>query len=47
VPHVYIKGFFERSPPAYREVLERAWQPYVDGRASMDAAVKQLVEALP
>jgi hypothetical protein len=46
-PYVYGEGLMERSLPAHREVLERAWQPYVDGRVPMADAVKQLVEALP
>jgi hypothetical protein len=46
-PYVYGAGLLERSSPAYREALERVWQPYVDGRAPMGEAVRQLVEALP
>ena len=46
-PYVYSGGLFERASPAHREVLERVWQPYVDGRVPMADAAKQLVEALP
>jgi hypothetical protein len=46
-PYVYRDGLLERSPSAYREVLERVWQPYVDGRVPMAEAVMQLLEALP
>jgi hypothetical protein len=47
VSYVYREGVLERASPAYREVLERVWQPYVDGSLSMEAAAKQTVEALP
>lgn len=46
-PYVYREGLMERSSPAHREALERVWTSYVDGRAPMADAVKQLVEALP
>jgi hypothetical protein len=48
VPYAYREGMLERASPAYREVLERVWQPYVDdGSVSMAEAAKQTVEALP
>ncbi|HEY8518762.1 MAG TPA: hypothetical protein VIN61_01680 [Gammaproteobacteria bacterium] len=40
VPYAYSQGLFERAWPAYRPALERAWQPYVDGRAPMGDAVR-------
>ena len=46
-PYVYGEGLMERSSPTHREVLERVWAPYVDGRVPMADAVKQVVEALP
>jgi hypothetical protein len=46
-PYVYSEGMFEQSSPAHREVLERVWQPYLDGRVPMAEAAKQIVEALP
>jgi hypothetical protein len=46
-PYVYSEGLMERSWPAHREVLERVWQPYLDGRFPMADAVQQLVNALP
>jgi hypothetical protein len=45
--YVYSEGLFERSSPAHRDVLERVWQPYVDGRVPMAEAARQIVEALP
>ena len=47
VPYVYREGLFEWSSPAYREVLERVWQPYLDGALPMAEAAKRTVEALP
>ena len=44
MPYVYREGV---SSAAYREVLERVWQPYVDGRVPMAEAAKQIIEALP
>jgi hypothetical protein len=46
-PYVYSEGLMQRSLPAHREVLERVWQPYVEGRVPMADAVQQLVDALP
>jgi hypothetical protein len=46
-PSVYREGSFEQSSPAHRQVLERAWRSYVDGRVPMAQAVKQILEALP
>jgi hypothetical protein len=46
-PYVYRDGLFEWPSPAYRELLERAWQPYVDGGAPMADAAARAVEALP
>jgi hypothetical protein len=46
-PYVYAEGLMERASPAHRELLERVWQPYVDGRVPMADAVKQLVDGLP
>ena len=46
-PYVYSEGLMERSSPAHRAVLERVWQPYLDGRVPMPEAARNVVEALP
>lgn len=46
-PYLYRGGSFEQSSPAQREMFERVWQPYIDGRVPMAEAVRLLVEALP
>ena len=46
-PSAYREGVFEQSSPAYRELVERVWRPYVDGRVPMSEAVKLLVDAMP
>jgi hypothetical protein len=46
-PHVYTEGLVQQSTPAYREALERVWQPYVEGQVSMEEAARQIVAALP
>ena len=46
-PWVYSEGLFDGPSRIYRDVLERVWRPYLDGRMAMTDAVKQLVEALP
>lgn len=45
-PYVYREGLFERPWGRYREPVERAWQPYVDGRVDLDEAARDLIAAL-
>jgi hypothetical protein len=47
VPYVYANGLFERAWPQMREPLEQSWRPYVDGQVALDAAVRQVVAAVP
>jgi hypothetical protein len=47
VPYVYANGLFERAWPKLRAPLELHWQPYVDGQVALDAAVRQVVAAVP
>jgi hypothetical protein len=46
-PSVYREGVFEQSSPAQRELFERVWRPYVDGRVPMSEAARQFVDAMP
>jgi hypothetical protein len=44
--YLYGSGLFQRAWPQWREPLERAWQPYLDGRTSLEAAASELVAAV-
>jgi hypothetical protein len=41
-----IEGMFPRAWPQYRPPVSSAWAPYVEGRATLDAAIAQTVAAL-
>jgi hypothetical protein len=45
-PYAYRYGLYARGWNHYQRVLERYWQPYLDGKADFDAAVARLVSAL-
>ena len=45
-PYLYATGLFDRAWPRFRQAVEREWRPYVDGKTTMDDAVKRLVGAL-
>lgn len=45
-PYAYSQGLFDRPWAAFREPLERVWQPYVDERLPMREAARQIIEAL-
>ncbi len=45
-PYAYKFGLYTRGWQNYQRVLERYWQPYLDGKADFDAAVARLVSAL-
>ena len=44
-PYLYREGVPDQSASAHREMLERVWQPYLDGRVPMADAARQLVDA--
>jgi hypothetical protein len=44
--YLYGSGLFQRAWPQWREPLERAWQPYLDGTTSLEAAASELVAAV-
>jgi len=48
VPYAYKYGLYTRGAwPTYIVALEQQWTPYLDGRESFDAAVHDLVTAIP
>jgi hypothetical protein len=48
VPYAYKHGLYTRGTwPAYIAALETQWTPYLDGKKSFDAAVHDLVGAIP
>jgi hypothetical protein len=44
-PYLYATGLFDRAWPRFRTPIETAWRPYVDGRTTLDEAVRQVVAA--
>jgi len=45
-PYAYRYGLYARGWSAYQRVLERYWQPYLDGKVEFATAVARLVSAL-
>ncbi len=45
-PYAYRYGLYARGWSTYQRVLERYWQPYLDGKVAFDTAVARLVSAL-
>jgi hypothetical protein len=45
-PYAYRFGLYSRGWSTYQRVLERYWQPYLDGKVAFDTAVARLVSAL-
>lgn len=43
VQYLYTSGLFERAWPTLRQPLEDAWQPYLDGKSTLDEAASRLV----
>jgi hypothetical protein len=44
IPYAYRFGLYERGDwPKFRPAIERDWQPYLDGKSSLDEAVSNLV----
>jgi hypothetical protein len=48
VPCAYRYGLYQRGTwPTYIAALEAQWAPYLDGNKPFDAAVHDLVSAIP
>lgn len=45
-PYAYRIGLYNRGWQNYQRLLERYWQPYLDGRTDFDSALARLVSAL-
>ena len=45
-PYAYRVGLYTRGWQNYQRLLERHWQPYLDGRTDFDNALARLVSAL-
>jgi len=45
-PYAYRFGLYARGWSSYQRVLERFWQPYLDGKTDFDSAVARIVSAL-
>lgn len=46
VPYAYRYGLFEQAWPQFRPLLERHWQPYLDGKIPFDAAIARITSSL-
>ena len=46
VPYLYSTGLFDRAWPQYRKAVETAWQPYVEGTTTRDAAIAATLRLL-
>jgi hypothetical protein len=45
-PYAVREGLYERGWKDYLDVLQRFWQPYIDGRATFSDAVARMVSSL-
>ncbi|HYN08063.1 MAG TPA: hypothetical protein VES67_11785 [Vicinamibacterales bacterium] len=45
-PYLYKTGLFDRAWPQYKAAIETHWKPYVDGNASRDDAIRNVVAAI-
>ena len=46
VPYAVREGLYTRRWESYQQLLQRFWQPYLDGRADFDDAIVRMVSAL-
>jgi hypothetical protein len=45
-PYALREGLYQRGWNDYLKLLQRFWQPYLDGRASFDDAIARMVSSL-
>jgi hypothetical protein len=46
IPYAVREGLYARGWSGYQQLLERFWQPYLEGRASFDDAIARMVSAM-
>jgi hypothetical protein len=47
VPYAYKNGLYDRGEfPKYRRILEKSWQPYLDGKTDFQTALREMVAGL-
>jgi hypothetical protein len=46
VPYAVREGLYARGWAGYLQLLERYWQPYLEGRATFDDAIARMVSAM-
>jgi len=44
--YAFREGLYQRGWKNYLELLQRFWQPYLDGKASFDDAIARMVSSL-
>ena len=44
--YAFREGLYQRGWKSYLELLQRFWQPYLDGKASFDDAIARMVSSL-
>lgn len=47
-PYAYKQGLYQRAPDwrLYQQLIEKHWQPYLDGKSDFAQAIKQMVAGL-
>jgi len=46
VPYAYSTGVYNRGMQNYQRVLEKYWQPYLEGKSDFDKAIADMIAAL-
>lgn len=46
VPYAYHTGVYNRGWQGYQRVLEKYWQPYLEGKSDFDKAIADMIAAL-
>jgi hypothetical protein len=46
VPYAVREGLYRRGWDDYLKLLNKFWQPYLDGKSSFDDAISRMVSAI-